>query len=310
MKIFISTWQPWNRLSISLQDRADMAKEANAEICIKGSNSAYIYGPENWNIFKIWPYKGKSNDDLERLCKQEEIKVQLWDYPYLQYPAGSARAVNDSISRWNPQDVFLDIQGKAKLYPGGTGPFLRSLGNVSVRFWLQSYRRPDYHPQIQWQKLLTYKDPMGKHIIHGLSPQAYPIGTQDFVADFERMIDENEKISEKAGRSDIPWFPTLPTFTESGWTPTLPAMIQGVDYLVERLGDRLIGLNFWRQAFLFKPEFEPILHYINTLYEPDQITPPVRDDWYTDIHGFARASGYPPANPLPPPSHTHGELNE
>jgi hypothetical protein len=286
-----------------------MAKAANAEICIKGSNATYVYGKDTWNIFKIWPYKGKSNDDLERLCKQENIKVPLWNFPFLQYPAGSARAVNDSIARWNPQDVFLDIEGRyAKNYPANTGPFLRSLGNVNVRFWLQSYRRPDYHPQIQWQKWLTYKDPMGKYIIHGIAPQAYPKHSQDFAADFKRMVDKYEPIIGGAGRHDTPWFPTLPTFSEDGWTPTLPAMVQGVDYLKERLGERLVGFNFWRQEFLFKTEYAGILSYIKTLYEPDKPPPPPpRDDWFTDIHGFARASGYPPVNPIPPPAHTHGE---
>ena len=309
MRVLLSTWKPWNNVSVSLQDRVDMAKMANAEICIKGSNASYIYGPDTWNIFKVWPYKGKSNDDLERLCKQQNVKVQLWDFPYLQYVAGSANAVNESIARWNPADVWLDVEGSyAKNYPGNTGPFLRSLGNVSVRFWLQSYRRPDLHPEIKWLKWLKYKDPLGKYIIHGLGPQAYPIWSKDWVADFKRMVDEYEKLLAAAGRPDMPWFPTLPTFTERGWTPRVDDMIHGCDYLKERLGERLIGFNFWRQDFLFKPEYAPILHYINTLYEPDlPPPPPARDDWYTDIHGFARASGYPPVNPMPPPAHTHGE---
>ncbi len=106
----------------------------------------------------------------------------------------------------------------------------------------------------------------------------------------------------------MPWFPTMPTFSEWGWTPRVDDMIKGCDYLKDRLGDRLVGFNFWRQGFLFKPEFEPIRHYINTLYEPGPPPPPdARDDWYTDVHGAVRALGYPPVNPMPPPSHTHGE---
>ena len=293
-------------MSVSLQDLVDQARVANAEICIKGSNATYVYGPDTWNIFKVWPYKGKSNDDLERLCKQNNVKVQEWNFPYLQYVAGSARANNDAIARWNPADVFWDIEGRyAKDYPGNTGPFLRSTGNVTVRYWLQSYRRPDLHREIRWNKWLTYKDPMGKYIIHGVGPQAYPIWSTDWPADFKRMVDEYEKLLAAAGRPNIPWFPTLPTFSERGWTPRVDDMIHGVDYLKSRLGERLVGLNFWRQDFLFKPEYAGILSYINTLYVPDQPPPMVRDDWYTDIHGFARASGYPPVNPLPPEAHIH-----
>ena len=309
MRVLISTWKPWNNRSVSLQARVDMALVANAEICIKGSNATYVYGPDTWNIFKVWPYKGKSNDDLERLCKQNGVKVQLWNFPYLQYPAGSAKANNDSISRWNPQDVFWDVEmGYAKNYPGGTGPFLRSVGTATVRYWLQSYRRPDLHREIVWLKWLRYKDPMGKYIVHGLAPQAYPIHSNDWPGDFKRMVDEYEKLLVQVGREDMPWLPTLPTFSEWGWTPRVDDMIKGCDYLRDRLGDRLVGFNFWRQSFLFKPEFEPIRHYINTLYEPDpDPIPPARDDWYMDVHGAVRALGYPPTNPLPPISHTHGE---
>jgi hypothetical protein len=152
-----------------------MAKTARAEIGIKGSDGTRIYGPNTWNIFKIPPYKGKSNDDLELVCKQpnNRLKVQLWCFPYLQYPQGSANAVNEAIARWNPTDVHLDVEGWwAKRYPSGTGPFLRGLGKNRARFWLQSYRRPDYHPEIQWEKWLSYKDPNSQYIIHGLGPKS------------------------------------------------------------------------------------------------------------------------------------------
>lgn len=268
MRIFLSTWRPWTNTKVSIAQRVEQARQNGAEICMKGSNSTYIYGPETWNIFKVWPYKGKSNDDLERHCKEKGVPVQLWDFPYLQWPSGSANAVNESIARWNPSDVFLDVEGPyAKNYASGTGPFLRSLGTVSVRYWLQSYRFPKYHPEIMWKKWLTYKDPNGRYIIHGLGPQAYPIGSQKFAEDFERMVDDYERLLAEVGREDMPWFPTLPTFTEHGWTPSLSAMIDGVDYLKERLGDRLVGLNFWRQDFLFKPEYAAILAYIGTLFE-------------------------------------------
>lgn len=301
-KVLISTWKPWTNVSVSLQNRVDQAKNANAEICIKGSNSTYIYGPETWNMFKVPPYKGKSNDDFEKLCKANGVKVQLWDFPYLQWPQGSANAVNESITRWNPTDVWLDVEGAyAKQYPGNTGPFLRSLGVARARFWLQSYRRPDLHPEIQWNKWLTYKDPKGNYLIYGLGPQAYPIYSKDWAADFKRMVDEYEKLTGAAGRADMPWLPTLPTFSEGGWTPTLNDFIDGVDYLKARLGERLQGFNFWRQDFLFKEDFKAILAYINTLYE--QEIPPVepgRNDWFAQVDGWSRSEGADITAPLPP----------
>ena len=304
MRVLLSTWKPWtwaNR-NISLQDRADMAKEARAGICMKGSNATGLYGPNTWNTFKIYPYaRGKSNDDLELVAKQNNLPVQLWCFPYLQYPAGSARAINDAIARWNPTDVFLDVElYYAKRYPYNTGAFLRSLGQVNVRFWLQSYRRPDYHPKIVWNKWLTYKDPNGKHIIHGVAPQAYPMGSQRFADDFTRMVVAYAKILGTANRRDIPWFPTLPTFSERGWEPTLPAMVKGVDYLKKELGNKLTGLNFWQQDWLLKTENAGMRSYIGTLAS-DVIQPPVvipQNKYIHDhLHPWAVTKGYDGPNP-------------
>jgi hypothetical protein len=299
-KVFISTWRPWTNVAVSLQQRVDMAIDANAEICIKGSNSTYIYGPETWNIFKIYPYKGKSNDDLERLCKANGVKVQLWDFPYLQWPQGSANAINESISRWNPTDVDLDVEGNyAKDWGGNTGPFLRGLGVARARFWLQSYRRPDLHREIKWAKWLSYKDPNGQYIIHGLSPQAYPIWSRDWAMDLTRMVQEYEKYLQPIGRLDMPWMPTLPTFTERGWTPDVTDLIHGVDALRDMLGERLVGFNFWRQSFLFKPEFASILSYIKTLYEPGPVESG-RDDWFAQMDNEALNHGWDVGAKLPP----------
>lgn len=300
MRVFIATWRPWTNTLVTLQQRVDQVIGARAEFAIKGSNSTYIYGPETWSIFKAWPYKGKSNDDLERLAKDNGVKVQLWDFPYLQWPQGSADAINESINRWNPTDVWLDVEGSyAKDYPGNTGPFLRGLGVARVNYWLQSYRRPDYHPEIKWSKWLSYKDPEGKYIVHGLGPQAYPIGASDWAKDFGWMLDEYDKLLAPLGRQDMPWMPTLPTFTEQGWTPTVDQMIHGVDFLVAELGERLKGIQFWRQDFLFKAEFKPILDYIGTLFEPEEPEVPVRDDWFVQMDHGARASGWDITADLP-----------
>jgi hypothetical protein len=272
-RVLISQWQPWARLSISLGDRVQQIQQVHGEACIKGSDGTALYGPDTWSRFKVWPYKGKSNDDFERACKNSGLKVQTWNFPYLQYPSGSANAILESNARWNPQDVFIDAEGSyVGNYPYNTGPFLRGLGVVTVRYWLQSYRVPSYHPEVLWDKWLHYKDPNGKYIIHGLAPQAYPIGTQDFASDFKRMVDDYEKVLVRVGREDMPWLVTLPTFTEHNWYPTVTAMIEGVDYLKARLGSRLVGFNFWRQAFLFDPLYIPILTYIGTLYEEEEET--------------------------------------
>jgi hypothetical protein len=302
MRVLLSTWKPWTKIGISLQHRVDMAKAVRAELCIKGTNGGSLYGPSTWAIFLVPPYKGKSNDDLELLCKAQDppIPVPMWCYIYLSNPHGSADAINRALDRWNSKDVFFDIEGTSKNYPQNTGPFLRTLGDSRARYWLQSYRRPDYHPEIQWEKLLTYKDSNGNYIIHGLSPQAYPLQSQDFVADFERMIKVYDELLDKVDRPEMPWFPTLPTFTQSGWTPTAEAMRDGVDYLANTLGDRLKGLNFWRQYFLFTPEYDDMLAYILSIYPEEPEPEPVVSQAvyiHDHLHPWAVSEGYDGPDP-------------
>jgi hypothetical protein len=124
--------------------------------------------------------------------------------------------------------------------------------------------------------------------------------SQDFAGDFERMVIAYAKILNTANRRDIPWFPTLPTFSQSGWSPGLPAMVGGVDYLINELGERLIGINFWQQDWLFKTENAGILAYIGTLAKDVIIPPPkVPQKVYIHdhLHPWAVTEGYNGPNP-------------
>lgn len=276
MENLISTWQPWRLTGgAPLPDRVQQAKDAHARLCIKAVNGTYAYGSEHYAFFKVPPYLGKSNDDLERLAKQAGVGVDIWCYIYLASPEAEARAVRDAVTHYNPQHCFIDVEHHAKANQANTGSFLRALGRLPCQVWLQSYRRPDFHPEIQWAKWLTYKAD-GRFIIDGISPQAYPIKSQDFYGDFQRMVNACEKYLDIYRDDPLPWFPTLPSFSEWGWTPLASSYDAGIKYLTNRLQSRMKGLNHWRQGFLFQPAFSGILQHIIDfgVFQDDGDAPP------------------------------------
>lgn len=94
--------------------------------------------------------------------------------------------------------------------------------------------------------------------------------------------------------------------------PTLPARVQRKRIIMHQTADKKPG--YPKEAQSFSVDYdrweignETEMHQWIAENWGGPVSPPHRDDWYTDIHGFARASGYPPVNPLPPPAHTHGE---
>jgi hypothetical protein len=77
-------------------------------------------------------------------------------------------------------------------------------------------------------------------------------------------------------------------------------MKEGCDYLIGELGDKLIGFNFWRQDYLFRPDWQPMLHYINTL-ATDVPPPPVKVPQniyiHDHLHPWAVEEGYDGPDP-------------
>jgi hypothetical protein len=267
MKVLISTWKPWRVIQgATLAERVLQAQKAHAGLCIKGTDGAGLYGPESWGMFRLPQYAGKSNDDLERLAKSQGVSVDLWCYVYLADPTGEANAICQAVARWNPGEVFIDAESDAKKNTRNLGAFLRSLGRLPARVWLQSYRRPDLHRELGWEKWLGYKAE-GRYIVDGLAPQAYPIGAKSYVDDFSKMLEQYERLLEKVKRPNAPYFMTLPAFEERGWSPNIHQYGLGTMHLLQELRARLKGLNFWRQQFLFMPEFARLLKVIQDVGE-------------------------------------------
>jgi len=261
--LVVSVWKPWNLAawpnSISIEDQINTAVTIGVRaIAIKGTNRDWIYGAKE-NL--PWPHNKSSNDHLEQEAKAQGLEVDLWCWVDCKDPASQARAIKDAVARWNPRNIKLDVEGGvAKQYAYNTGAFLRSLGRLyrhdgtPIKVWLQSYRRPDLHPEIAWHKWLTYVGQDGLYLLEGVAPQAYYIGTQNSVADYKRMISAYGKLEMEIYRH-LNWHVTLPTFSEHGWQPTADSLEAGISFLRDTLGDRLVGVDFWRLGWLMTDQF-------------------------------------------------------
>ena len=264
--ISCSVWKPWStatwpqNISIEDQVKAAIALGANA-IAIKGTNREWVYGAKE-NLLP--PGNKYSNDHMEQEAKKQGLEIDLWCWVDCLHPAEQAARIKEAVARWNPRNVKLDVEGAiAKKYAYNTGAFLRSLGRlyrhngVCVKVWLQSYRRPDLHREIAWNRWLSYVGPDGVYLLDGIAPQAYYIGTQDSISDYRRMIIAYDELERKINRI-LNWHVTLPTFSEYGWKPTADSLEAGIGFLQDMLGNRLIGADYWRLGSLMTDQFADV----------------------------------------------------
>jgi len=76
-------------------------------------------------------------------------------------------------------------------------------------------------------------------------------------------LEAYEKLEKQIGRQGLPWYITLPTFEESDWYPTPEQMEAGLNFLREELGERLVGVDFWRLEWLMTtPEGQEMLEML------------------------------------------------
>lgn len=261
--ITVSVWMPWRTAywpqRVSIDEQVDLALALGVDaIALKGTNKNWVWGAKE-NFYNP-VFKKNSNDAMEQATKAAGLEVDLWCFVNLRNPAAQARVIHEAVARWNPRNVKIDIEGTVAMgYIGNTGAFLRSLGvlyrhdGTRVKIWLQSYRRPDKHREkLDWLKFLTYTDHDGIHLLDGVAPQAYYIGTQHSVGDYTRMLEAYADLERQIGRRDLLWHITLPTFKEHGWYPSAQSLEWGIDFLRQELGERLVGVDFWRLGWLFE----------------------------------------------------------
>jgi hypothetical protein len=265
-----------------------------------------VDGPFQYGIDEgtraLW--NGEDHHDLEQLAKAEQLTLSIWVVVYLREWKLEADAIKKAVDFYRPSAVFIDAERKENVE--NVGAFLRALGRLPTKVYLQSFRRANLHPEMQWHKWYSYRDERtGEYIIDGLGHQLYPIGADtpsQWLWHFARDVNSHDKEVDLAKRSDVTWFPTLPTFIGTafegapGWRPTPEAIMAAVNWLYESLGDRLVGLNFWsldRRLFDMKELYKTVA----SIRSPTQKlkaapTAATAQEWTQAIDSWAREMGY------------------
>lgn len=277
------------------------------ELCLRTPVYGTPYGDHTLPYYQGMNLNANTdNVAIEKAAKAAGLKVSLWPVILLYNWAGEAQAIKNEVIRYNPDRVFLDAEGNIKNHIANLGAFLNSQGKLKCPTHLQSYRRADLHPEMQWSKWYSYKDQTtGEYIINGVAPQMYPIGkvtVAGWLDDFKKSVDSHEAILSTLGRVPA-WFPTLPTFISGsfegdvGWVAPVDCLLAGIEYLKNRLGDRLVGINFWAlDRHLANPALKALFDAVASIPSEPADPPPVPEyppieEGYPILVDDARARG-------------------
>lgn len=272
IKVVSTTW-PWNTTGFHLtveQTIAHLVALKADEVCIRT--------PEYYT-----PYNTDFHIKLAGQARAKGMTVSLWPVVSLYYPEKQAEAIKAEVARFNPSRLFLDAEGGwVKTYLANLPRFLNALGALPIPVGLGSYRRADLHA-MNWAAWLKHQVG-GQYVIGFQAPQMYPIGVTSptgWEADFKASVDSHAVYEMAAGRQDIPWLPWMPAFIGGGyegvstpWVPQALAYKAGTDYLVRRLGPRLLGLNHWSlDKTLIDPRMKGVYDYVAS-YASAPLLPP------------------------------------
>jgi len=254
MKTISITW-PWEWKTPE-QIVTEVRSLGLNSLCIRAFDGGAEFGV---NAYSKMRFGGKTNYDVEKAAKAKGLTTPIWGPVYCKYWQSEVFVIKKSQQIYNPPAIFLDYEGKtAEASKGNLGTFLRALGRLPTKVYLQSYRRPSYHRWVQWEKWFSYRDQSsGQYIIDGVGAQLYPIGVHG-VANWKdttkRDVDDYMAILKSVNREDMPWYPTLPTFTGGTyegqsvpWKPLAEELQGQIDLLTSLLGNRMVntGVNFW-----------------------------------------------------------------
>jgi len=201
------------------------------------------------------PYNASWHKDLANRLRADNIEVSLWPVVSLYNPEGQAAAIKAEVAEYIPTRIVLDAEGHWILdYIANLDRFLNALRKPGVPVGLGSYRRASLHQGMRWQTWLKHKTG-SIYTIDFMAHQLYPIGWKgvaNWVEQTRLDVESHEAELAKAGRSDMPWMPWLPSFIGGGfeglskpWVPSAEEMSAQVAFLRGKLGSRLLGVNFW-----------------------------------------------------------------
>lgn len=278
MKKCLSVVWPWDHGRFDQGDVVHLAQVLGVdEVCLRTP----VY-TESYNL--AW------YTELARQLKLVNIDVSLWPVVAFRYPVQEVAAIVVDCTAYKPVRLFLDAESKR--YMNGLPLFLKELANakfagaISCPIGLGSYRRANYHREMDWSRWYRAVDSQGDYVIDFLAHQLYPIGwttPNAWTRQFRMDIDSHEIEIKNVGRPDMPWYPWMPAFIGSGfegvehWVPRAESVKAAVEYMQGRLGSRLHGMNWWSldEDLVDIPE---LYEYIKSIpgegTGPDLPTPP------------------------------------
>jgi hypothetical protein len=239
------------------------------------------------------PYNPPFHSEVVTRCLDEDIDVSLWPVVSLYNPELQADRIAEETEKWKPKRLFLDAERHWVLdYIANLPRFLNRLAShkLPCPIGLGSYRRASMHTGMNWQVWLKHQTETG-YTIAFLAHQLYPLGwvtPAQWLDQFKRDVDSHEAEIARAGRPGMEWLPWMPSFIGGGfeglpepWVPSAVSMQAAVEYLVERLGTRLLGYNWWSlDKSLVDPRLGPVYNLVRSLnVEP----PPLSDSQRVDI---------------------------
>jgi hypothetical protein len=240
----------------------ELAQQLGAdELCIRTPERDHLYNP-------IW------HDDLGRRLQDAGIGLSIWPVVSLANPEAEARAIIEATTRYLPLRVVLDAEGAAKANVANLPRFLLALGRLPVPVGLGSFRRASKHTEMQWPTWWRAKAQSGEFILDFVAMQLYPLGwltPSTWVAQMSLDVESHEIELARASRQGLPWLPWMPAFiggTYEGmkepWIPKVEWVSAAVAFLQKRLGDRLIGFNWWSLDRSLV-DIPPLMQYIQSL---------------------------------------------
>jgi len=241
MRKILSVCWPWDHGRFTQKQVVERALDLGAsELCIRTPSRTALYAA-------AW------HDQLALLAQDAGIDLSIWPVVALEQPEKEASAIQEAIARYMPTRVVLDAEIKPWIV--NLPRFLLAIGRLSVPVGLGSFRRANLHPEMRWQTWWTAKAQTGEFILDFVAMQLYPIGwlkPTNWATQTELDVNSHEAELQKAGRTGLPWLPWMPAFIggtyegqKTPWIPTAEGVATQIAFLQKRLGERLLGLNWW-----------------------------------------------------------------
>jgi hypothetical protein len=195
-----------------------------SHVLVKIANGIYSYNYD-------WERKIDLVPPLIQALKSEGIQAWGWHYLFGDQPAQEAQKAISRIRELGVDGYVIDAEGHYKGKYASAKTFMNQLtaAITDIPIALSSYRYPSYHPTVPYNEFLKK--------CHLNMPQVYWMQAHNPGAQLKKSIADYNNLQYKP-----PIFPTGAAFTEYGWTPTIPEILE---FMQTAKDLKLAGVNFW-----------------------------------------------------------------